>query len=197
MAPSASRSARDSQSFFSLSRFIILQPRFLLIIPSLTGLGKSHRVPRSTWFVPIGISIPHRNMRKSPTPVLGPSHVSIRNTFMPEKTTLSLLTLEIDRIGTKAVVRCRGMLVSGVDEVLYITVKQLIPDYKRIVLDLTDLVRMDSMGLGALVRLYVSARSAGCDLQLKNLGKQVRHLLGMTNLLDVFAIIGEHGVKIG
>jgi anti-sigma B factor antagonist len=116
---------------------------------------------------------------------------------MPEKTTLSLLTLEIDRIGTRAVVRCRGMLVSGVDDVLYVTVKQLIPDYKRITLDLTDLVRVDSMGLGALVRLYVSARSAGCDLQLKNLGKQVRHLLGMTNLLEVFAIVGEHGVKIG
>ena len=115
---------------------------------------------------------------------------------MPEKT-LSLLTLELDRVGTTAIVRCRGMLVSGVDDVLYITVKQLIPDYKRIVLDLTDLVRVDSMGLGALVRLYVSARSANCDLQLKNLGKQVRHLLGMTNLLDVFAIIGEHGVKIG
>jgi anti-sigma B factor antagonist len=116
---------------------------------------------------------------------------------MPEKPTLSLLTLELDRRGTTAIVRCRGMLVSGVDDVLYITVKQLIPDYKRIVLDLTDLVRVDSMGLGALVRLYVSARSANCDLQLKNLGKQVRHLLGMTNLLDVFAIIGEHGVKIG
>jgi anti-sigma B factor antagonist len=116
---------------------------------------------------------------------------------MPDKTALSLLTLEIDRVGTKVVVRCRGLLVAGMDDVLYVTVKQLIPDNKRIILDLTDLVRVDSMGLGALVRLYVSARSAGCDLQLKNLGKQVRHLLGMTNLLDVFAIIGEHGVKIG
>jgi anti-sigma B factor antagonist len=107
------------------------------------------------------------------------------------------LTLEIERANGKAIVRCKGRLVSGVEDILYAEVRKLFPDNKRVTLDLTDLTHVDSMGLGALVRLYVSARSAGCDFQLKNLGKQVRHLLGMTNLLDVFAIVGEHGVKIG
>jgi len=88
-------------------------------------------------------------------------------------------------------------LVAGVDDVLYLKVRQLIPDSKRIVLDLTDLTHVDSMGLGALVRLYVSARSAGCDLELINLGKQVRQLLGTTNLLSVFTVIGEHGIRMG
>jgi anti-anti-sigma factor len=54
---------------------------------------------------------------------------------------------------------------------------------------------MDSMGLGALIRLYVSARSAGCDLELINLGKRIRQLLGVTNLLSVFTVIGETGIK--
>jgi anti-sigma B factor antagonist len=109
-----------------------------------------------------------------------------------------ILTFEVGSLDDDtAIVKCHGRLVSGVDDVLYVTVRQLIPDFKRVILDLTDLSHMDSMGLGTLVRLYVHARSAGCDLQLKNLGKQVRNLLGMTNLLDVFAIIGEHGVKIG
>jgi anti-anti-sigma regulatory factor len=49
------------------------------------------------------------------------------------------------------------------------------------------------MGLGTLVRLYVSSRSAGCSLELINLGKRVRELLGLTHLLSVFTVIGEHG----
>jgi anti-sigma B factor antagonist len=105
------------------------------------------------------------------------------------------LTLDIERTGTTVIVRCHGKLVSGVDDILYSKVKQLLPDSKRIVLDLTDLIRMDSMGLGTLVRLYVSARSAGCNLELMNLGKQVRLLLGTAHLLSAFTIVGEHGIK--
>jgi len=55
---------------------------------------------------------------------------------------------------------------------------------------------MDSMGLGTLVGLYTSARAAGCELQLLNIGKRIRELLGLTNLLSVFTIIGEHGVRL-
>jgi anti-sigma B factor antagonist len=106
------------------------------------------------------------------------------------------LTLDIDRTGSTVVVRCHGMLTAGEDDVLYSKVRQLLPDSKRIVLDLTDLTRMDSMGLGTLVRLYVSARSAGCSLELMNLGKQVRILLGTAHLLSAFTIVGEHGIKL-
>jgi anti-sigma B factor antagonist len=104
------------------------------------------------------------------------------------------LTLDIERTGSTVIVRCHGKLLAG-DEVLYTRVRQLLPDSKRIVLDLTDLTRMDSMGLGTLVRLYVSARSAGCTLELMNLGKQVRLLLGTAHLLTAFSIVGEHGIK--
>ena len=38
--------------------------------------------------------------------------------------------------------------------------------YKRVILDLSDLKHTDSMGLGKLVRLYVSAKSDGCSLEL-------------------------------
>jgi anti-sigma B factor antagonist len=105
------------------------------------------------------------------------------------------LTLDMERTGNTVVVRCHGRLVAGADDVLYSKVRQLLPDSKRIVLDLTDLTRMDSMGLGTLVRLYVSARSAGCSLELMNLGKQVRILLGTAHLLSAFTIVGEHGIK--
>jgi anti-sigma B factor antagonist len=87
-------------------------------------------------------------------------------------------------------------LVAGVNDSLYLEVRQLFPDTKRIVLDLTDLTHMDSMGLGTVVRLYVSARSAGCDLELLNIGKRIRQILGVTNLLSVFTIIGENGIRV-
>jgi anti-sigma B factor antagonist len=114
---------------------------------------------------------------------------------MPEQTTRHL-TLEIDRNDQRAIVRCHGQLVSGLTDILYSKVRPMIPENKRIVLDLSDLTYMDSMGLGTLVSLYTSARGAGCEMQLLNIGKRVRELLGLTNLLSVFAIIGEHGVRL-
>jgi anti-sigma B factor antagonist len=115
---------------------------------------------------------------------------------MPEAA-VSPLTIEIEQSGSAAIVHCNGKLIAGVNDLLYTRVSKLIPGSKRIVLDLTNLTRVDSMGLGTLVRLYVSARSAGCSLELLNLGKQVRQLLGTTGLMSVFAVIGEHGIKIG
>jgi anti-sigma B factor antagonist len=115
---------------------------------------------------------------------------------MPDETAETSLVLDIERDGNTAIVRCRGRLVAGVNDFLYIEVRQLIPDHTRIVLDLTDLTHMDSMGLGALIRLYVSCKSAKRELELINLGKRIRQLLGMTNLLSVFTVIGENGVKI-
>jgi len=116
--------------------------------------------------------------------------------LMSDEAAASHLTLDVDRTGNAAVVRCSGKLVAGVNDLLYHEVSQLIPSSKRIVLDLTDLTHMDSTGLGTVVRLYVSAKSAGCDLELINLGKRIRQLLGVTNLLSVFTIIGEHNVRI-
>lgn len=94
-----------------------------------------------------------------------------------------------------AIVRCQGRLVMGENDQLQSRIRELIPDNKRIVLDLTELTMMDSNGLGTLVRLYVTARSAGCNLELINLGPHVRELLGMTNLLSVFTMIGENDIR--
>jgi anti-anti-sigma factor len=108
----------------------------------------------------------------------------------------SPLAVEVERVPGGAVVRCSGKLIAGVTDVLYIEVRQLIPDTKRIILDLTDLTHMDSMGLGMVVRLYVSAKAAGCDLELINIGKRIRQLLGMTNLMSFFTIVGENDVRV-
>src|SRR5215472_2395883 len=105
------------------------------------------------------------------------------------------LTLDIERTRDSVIVRCGGQLMLGVTGFLYDNVRKLIPETKHIVLDLTDLTDMDSMGIGTLVRLYVSAKSAGCRLELINLGKRIRDLLGVSHLLSVFAACGEQGVR--
>lgn len=54
--------------------------------------------------------------------------------------------------------------------------------------------QVDSSGLGTFVRLYVSAKSAGATLELVHLGKQIRELLGLTDLLHVLSNMGEQGI---
>ncbi len=112
---------------------------------------------------------------------------------MSNEAAANLLTLDVEREGETAIVICHGRLVAGVSGALYAKVCQLLPDSKRIVLDLRDVAYMDSTGLGTLVRIYVSTKTAGCKLELIHLGKRVRELLSMTNLLSVFTVIGEQG----
>jgi anti-sigma B factor antagonist len=106
-----------------------------------------------------------------------------------------VLTLEVERVGDVAVVVCRGRLVAGVTNCLQNTVAPLIPESKRIVLNLAELEHTDSMGLGCLVQLFVTAKGSGCSLELMHLSKQIRHLLGLTNLFSIFTVIGENGIK--
>ena len=104
------------------------------------------------------------------------------------------VTLEIERKGDEALVRLHGRLVASVSGNFYARICPLLSECKRVVLDLADVPSMDSIGLGALVRLMVSAKSRGCRLELLHLGKRVRELLGLTNLLGCFTVLGEKGV---
>ncbi len=116
---------------------------------------------------------------------------------MPDSVNASPLTIDVDDSGDVVRLHLHGKLVMGVSNQLHTRVKKLIPGHKRIVLDLSDLSHMDSSGLGTLVGLFVSARSAGCSLELINLSHGIQKVLSLTNLLSVFAVVGESGLKIG
>ena len=107
------------------------------------------------------------------------------------------LEFVVERASDTVVVRCQGRLVAGVNDRFHREVHELIPGSTRIVLDMAELTHMDSSGIGTLVRLYVSAKSQGCALQLKNIGKPVRHLLGVTHLIDVLSVVGENNIRFG
>ena len=115
---------------------------------------------------------------------------------MSNQSAASRLTVHIERSPDATFVRCHGELVAGVTDILYREVRPLIPDTKRITLDFKELTYLDSMGIGTVIRLYVSAKSAGCSLELANIAARVRQILGITNLISVLTVIGENNIRI-
>lgn len=94
-----------------------------------------------------------------------------------------------DEYGNKVTtVKCQGRLVSETAGELKETVKPLIPQGGRIVLDLSDLDYMDSSGLGTLVGLKASALRQGyCMLEFANMTPRILELVRITNLTQLFA----------
>jgi anti-anti-sigma factor len=113
---------------------------------------------------------------------------------MADVPAVNRIAFSVERKDSTALVHCRGRLVAGLCGEFHSKIHPLFREHKRVVLDLTELESVDSMGLGTLVRLYVSAKSAGSCLELVNLNKKVRDLLGLTNLLSVFGEMCEKGV---
>jgi anti-anti-sigma factor len=115
---------------------------------------------------------------------------------MPEEVVAKPLTYDVQREGETAVVKCHGRLVAGLTDGFYQELKEVASSSKVLILDLGDLTYVDSMGLGTIVRLYVHAKGAGCEFQLLHLGKQLRNLLKMTNLLSTLSSAEEHGITV-
>jgi len=85
-------------------------------------------------------------------------------------------------------ITCHGRLVSDNADQIKELVKPLISEGGRIVIDFADLKYLDSLGLGALVGLKVSAIHKGlCKLELINLSPRVRELMSLTNLTELFS----------
>jgi anti-sigma B factor antagonist len=113
---------------------------------------------------------------------------------MTQAPAVNRIAFSVERKDATAIVHCRGRLVMGLCGEFHSKIHPLFPEHKRVILDLTELELVDSLGLGTLVRLHVSAKSAGSCLELVNLNKKVRDLLGITNLLSVFGDMCEKGI---
>jgi anti-sigma B factor antagonist len=91
------------------------------------------------------------------------------------------------------VVDCHGRLTGENAPLLRDEVRALIPRHKSILIDLQDVPMLDSSGLGAIAGLYVSARTRGISLALANANPQIRNLFRVTNLVELFDVVGRHG----
>ena len=99
------------------------------------------------------------------------------------------LKLTVRTVDDIVVVDCHGRIVFGEESAdLRDTLKMVIAQSKRIVLNLSGVTYIDSGGLGTLVALYASARNAGCAIKLASLTKRVGDLLQITKLLTVFEV---------
>ena len=90
------------------------------------------------------------------------------------------------------VVDCSGRVVFGEESAtLRDTVKRLLAESPKVVLNLREVNYVDSGGLGTLVSLYTTARNAGGAVKLANLSKRVGDLLQLTKLLTIFEVFDD------
>jgi len=99
---------------------------------------------------------------------------------------LRLSTRTMDGI---LIVDCAGRIVFGEESaILRDTVRKLITENNRLVLNLGGITYIDSGGLGTLVSLYTTAHNAGGSVKLANLTQRVGDLLQVTKLLTIFEV---------
>lgn len=99
------------------------------------------------------------------------------------------LKLERRFYGNISIIRCEGIIVAG-DELgkLEAELQRGLSDAARMVVDLRAVDRIDSMGLGLLVRFLSRSRDKGGDIRLCSPSQFVRKLLSATKLDSVFLV---------
>jgi len=99
---------------------------------------------------------------------------------------------EIEKSGDEATGRvtrviCHGDLVNQTANQLKDVVKPLITAGGKIILDLAHVSFVDSLGLGTLAGLKVSAIGTGyCTLEFAGLSPRILELLRLTKLVELF-----------
>ena len=96
------------------------------------------------------------------------------------------LTLDVEVVADMATVRCAGRLTLTSAGRLRHEVQHLLSQPRVVIIDLTGLTMMDSVGLGTMASLYVSARNAGRDLHVVNIGPRIREMFRVSRLLSLF-----------
>ncbi len=91
--------------------------------------------------------------------------------------------------GDIAIIYASGDLLGGppTSEVLPAETKKFIEEgIKKVIIDLQNVKRMNSTGLGVLIRCYTSLKSNDGELKLVCLNESLNAILVMTKLLSVF-----------
>lgn len=95
------------------------------------------------------------------------------------------LTFETTQTAEETTVVCAGKIISETSALLVDTIQPLIPGSKRITLDLTNVSYVDSSGMGALVKLWISTKRADCEFRVINLNERIKDLLRISNLSKI------------
>src|SRR5262249_38824994 len=98
----------------------------------------------------------------------------------------SELTLRTEKNAAEGTVFGSGRITAATSDLLQKTIRSLIPNNKRIRLDLADVHYIDSSGIGAMVSVYLAASKAECELKVVNAQPKIRDLFEITRLSTVF-----------
>src|SRR5262249_16624494 len=100
-------------------------------------------------------------------------------------------TVNVEQQVDCVIIHCSGRLIRESGSVLRDEAKKVIAPGRRVVIDLTNVTHSDSTGLSVIIGIYVSSKSAGCRLELVNLGPNIRKLFSIANLLSLFEPLGN------
>lgn len=92
------------------------------------------------------------------------------------------LKLEVAGTPEETLVRCIGKVTFQSAGALQAELRRIIPETKRLVLDLAEMTYLDSFGLGVLVGAHISAKRRQHQLRLINLNQQALQLVQVTHL---------------
>ncbi len=96
------------------------------------------------------------------------------------------LALEINRLEDVTVVACRGRIVFGEETTDFCkTVRELLPQAPRVILNLQAVEYIDSGGLGSIIGLLLAARRVNGDIGICEPSTRVENLLHLTKLSSV------------
>ena len=99
------------------------------------------------------------------------------------------LRMSTRTVGGAMIVDCSGRLVFGEESAsLRETVKKVLAQSPKVVLNLHEVNYIDSGGLGTLVSIYTTARNAGGAIKLASLSQRVGDLLQLTKLVTIFEV---------
>jgi anti-anti-sigma factor len=92
------------------------------------------------------------------------------------------LKLEVAATPEETLVRCIGKMTYTSDGALQTELRRLIPETKRVVMDLAAMTYLDSFGLGVLAGAHLSAKRQQRQLKLINVSPQALQLMQVTHL---------------
>jgi anti-anti-sigma factor len=102
------------------------------------------------------------------------------------------LSVDSRHCGKVYVVRCTGRIVAGEEAgVLETSVHRGLREFTQMVLHVGDVTRVDSTGMGLLVRFLTHTKNRGGDLRLAAPPPFIANLLQLTKLSTIFRVYGS------
>lgn len=97
------------------------------------------------------------------------------------------------RIGDVTILQLIGRLeLETGDIILRDTINRLVDEGQvKLVLDMKEVTRLDSAGIGMLVSKYLTVRRAGGTIKVLHPNARTDHLMGITKLTTVFEVYDD------